>query len=168
MVREEQEEHSDEQDSYYSMWKSHGKASLLPQYDDITLRRMESINAVANLSTWVIGNRRGLYNTILAFHQVFGGLVASTLLELKDSGNKGMALSDNDETRVRAFLYNTFDNITLIDGNTESPRNREELKKVGREAVAIHEIYERALKAAGYRKITFSTLSETERWRKIG
>lgn len=153
---------------YESMYEERGKSAQLPQYDDITIRRMEAINANANLRTWIVFNRRGLYDAIATFHQNFGALVDSTLLELTEliEGKKKPHLSDNEKQRIQTFLKSPFDGIELTGTDMESRDNREKLKIVGKEANEIHELYEMALKKAGFRRISYSILKDQHKWRE--
>ena len=151
----------DNDKSEESMFAELGRASLLPQYDDITYRRMEAINANANLRTAIFRSNK-LYDTILVFHQHFGALWDSTMLELVD---KSRHISEEDEQRIRAFLFNPFSKTNFNGQNVDSAENRAQLIQVAVEANQLHEIYETALKKAGYRKISISVLKDEHKWR---
>lgn len=144
-----------------SIYNQHGRASQLPQYDDITIRRMEAINTNANLRTCIVGNRKGLYDSILLFHQYFGALFDSTYLEVEDK------LEEDNKTLIKGFLNDPFKGLSL-DNSLESQQTKQQLIPIGRLANEIHMIYEQALLDGGFRKLTYYAIKPEEKWRHIG
>lgn len=161
MTKEKKEE------SGADMFEQKGKSAQLPQYDDITIRRMEAINAKANLRTWLVFNKSGLYGTLAAFHNYFGALVDSTILEITESDKRQKPhLDEDDQARIHIFLEDPFKNLDIKGGDMESKANRAEISKAAREAIQIHDLYEVALKKGGFRKISYAVLKDEHKWRE--
>jgi len=130
-----------------------GKAALLPQYDDVTIRRMEVINAKNNLRVWLMANYVGIADVLMEFNIYFGGLYDSTCLEVKEKSN---AMSDELSKRIDTFLYSTYD-----------PNDNQKVKDLSNEALYLHNEYEKALLKAGFRKLIFMSLKPEKGWTRM-
>lgn len=143
-----------------SIFVENAKASQLPQYDDITLRNMEVINTYANMQNSLAfgATNQILYTTLKEFHFFFTGLHGATYLETQ--------IKNEDAEKIKTFLANPL--IKPLQGNMNSTSNRTALIDSCKAALEVFDIYQAAMKKAGYRKTTYTTLNHSEKWRSIG
>lgn len=148
------------EDSNEPIFNEHGKASQLPQYDDITLRNMELITLNAAMrNSFVFGaNNSSLFSILKQFHFHFGGLYDATFLETEKH------LEDEEKVAIKLFLSNPIQK--KLSHNLEDSINRKTLIDSVSNALDIFEKYQMAMRAGGFRKITYQSLSESHKSRR--
>lgn len=136
-----------------SIFQEHGKASQLQQYIDITIRNMEAITLAAVLRRDInFGSSNSeMYLDLKEFYRVFVGLYEATNLETEKHLN-------GSNKSVKSFIEMPFSPLPAPVMNDN--RNRGIMITALKNAIEQFEVYEKALKDAGFRKISYLSLKK--------
>ena len=131
-----------------------GRASQLPQYDDVTFRNMEVVNLNTQLRNGLVfgAPNQTLFINLQQWHFHFGGLYDSTFLETEKH------VKEEDTKRIKDFLKNPI--TSPLSKIMNEPKNRPILSEVINNALDIFIIYETAMRAAGYRNTSYMSLKK--------
>jgi hypothetical protein len=137
-----------------NLFVEQGKSSVLPQYDDVTLKNMELINAVSVLRNSIVFNLADntIFQALKEFHFYFCALRDTTFIEIDKYINQKER--EVTEKRINDVLF-----LPLSS-------NRKLLILRGKECIEVFEIYQILMRKAGFRKISYFTLNEAEKFRE--